>query len=99
IHGTTLITAIIPATMGEPDYDPDYVAASQQLFPNANVSVGLGCLDPDAARVRAKYCPDCRRARGAWMAAHPSVDSRGYRLTRALRRTASELRGRSGELE
>ncbi|HXI60759.1 MAG TPA: hypothetical protein VNO55_32080 [Polyangia bacterium] len=81
VHGGTLITAIVPATTGEPDYDHAYVAASQRLFPNANISVGLGCLGPEAARVRAKYCAECRRIRGAWMAEHPQVDSRGYRLT------------------
>jgi hypothetical protein len=82
VHGGTLITAIVPATIGQPDYDPEYLAASRRLFPNANVSVGLGCFDPDAARVRTKYCDECRRARGAWLADHPSVDSRGYRLDR-----------------
>ena len=81
VHGSTLITAIVPATMGEPDYDPEYVAASRRLFPNANVTVGLGCLDPAAGRVRAKYCTECRRVRGAWMVEHSQVDSRGYRLT------------------
>src|SRR5262249_54033534 len=79
VHGSTLITAVVPATMGDPDYAPGYGAASQRLFPNANVSVDLGCLGPPAARIRAKYCMECRRARSTWMLEHPDVDGRGYR--------------------
>jgi hypothetical protein len=67
VHGVAMETALIHPPAGPaPSYEPGYVEARKQQFPNALPDTGPG----GGVWWRAGMiyvCPDCTRAREAWM--------------------------------
>ncbi len=73
VHKVKLQEEEVPVRYGLIRFSADYIAAKNELFPNAKSFVLGGCIvSPTNAKTRnVKYCPQCRAAESAWREAHP----------------------------
>lgn len=76
VHHTVMTVEFLPILWGliEPrDDEMVYFAAQDKLFPNAREIYFGGCLEGPQSLAEFYICAKCRRARAAWLAAHPRV--------------------------
>jgi hypothetical protein len=68
IHGTSPELDSVPIVYGLLRYEPGYLKARRERFPNANTWFAGGCVSTwDSPHTRAVYyCPDCRTALAQW---------------------------------
>jgi hypothetical protein len=79
VHGQRLIQTLVPIEYGLVMHEPEYLLGLRAIFPNATMVVGGGCIAGEETHARVKYCPQCRIAKLAWMAAHPGLRELGDR--------------------
>jgi hypothetical protein len=78
VHGVLMPIDVIPIISGYPPpgtgIDRD---EATRTFPNAHDVFAGGCMPRPETHARVTYCPVCRRAKAAYLEAHPELTPRG----------------------
>ena len=73
LHGTKMITSLIPIQFGLKVFPyslEKYVIARRSMFPNSDEPIERGCMPSFGKSIEWMTCPDCSRARQAWLDAN-----------------------------
>lgn len=69
VHGVPLLHDRVDIVYGLPYFPPGYGDAKRQFFPHSRQEAFGGCIMGKPLQCAVEFCPQCRVAEDAWLAA------------------------------